>query len=72
MRNARTSLSLAALLALALPAPARADGEAERSEPPPDISSSETVAIEGESPGYKDIRVSDRTPNMYGQTGLFQ
>jgi len=74
MRHARFVLTSATLLALALAVGARADTDAsaERSEPPPDISSSETVAIEGESPGYKDIRVSDRAPNMYGQTGLFR
>ena len=30
------------------------------------------VAVEGDSPGYKDIRVSDRSPSMTGQTGLWR
>jgi len=63
MHRCTSKLTLLALAAALIAGPTQAAG-AERS--------GRDLPPEGESPGYKDIRVSDRTPNMNGQTGLWR
>ena len=46
--------------------------DAKPAQPTDDTTQGRVVAVEGESPGYKDIRVSDRSPSLSGQTGLWR